>query len=78
MMGGAQALESTYARIAKHRVDRLRHLLDHPGILAADSSASRFLAFTKTVALQDSAADMDRNVGGFGSYHCPVARRGAL
>lgn len=52
MAGGVQALESTYARIAaKRRVDRLRHLLNDPGILAGDSSARRFLAFTKRVAL---------------------------
>ena len=50
---GTQALESIYARVvvAKRRVDRLCHLFDDPSILAADSSASRFLALPKTVAL---------------------------
>ena len=44
-------------------MDRLRHLLDDPSILAADSSASGFLALAKTVALSDSAAGMDRECG---------------
>ncbi len=79
MIAGSQALESTYAHaVAERCMDRLRRLLDDPGVLAPDSSASRFLAFATAVALSNSSADMDRNVGSFGSRHRTMARSTAL
>ncbi len=64
--------------VAKRGLDCLRHLLHDPGVLAADSSASGLLAFTKTLTLSDSLANVAGNVGNVGSGDCAVAQRIAL
>lgn len=64
--------------VAKRGLDCLRRLLHDPSLLAADSPTSGFLAFTKTLALSDSLANMDGNVGDFGGGDCAVAWRIAL
>lgn len=73
-----QQLESAYAAAPNHCLDPLRHLLNDPGLLAPDSSARRVLALTANVAVQNSPAHLDRNVGTHGHGDSPVARRPAL
>jgi hypothetical protein len=66
------------ARIKSRWLDRLRRLLNHPGVLAADSSEGRVLAFPPTIAVSDSPASLDWNVGPRGRNHGPLARHLAL
>src|SRR5579863_3038172 len=54
-------------------MDRLRHLLDHPDILAANPSARPVLALPPCLALQNTSAALDRNVGCRRRHHGSVA-----
>jgi len=70
-----QAVESTRADFAPNRrVDCVRHLLNDSGILAANSSARRILAFTSSVAIPHSSAFLDGNVGSRSRDHGAVAQ----
>ena len=60
----SQQVKSAYDDAASNRrVDRLRRLLNHPDILAADPSPSGVLALAPTITLQDSSSRLDWNVG---------------
>ena len=59
-------------------MDRLRHLLHNPLVLAAYPSPRRILAFTPDFAIQNPGARMDRNVGSRSCNHSPVARHRTL
>ena len=72
-------LESTHADAAPNRrLDRVRSRVDNSGVLAAHPSASRTVAFTPTITVQDSRARLGRHVGASGRDHSPLARRLAL
>ena len=72
----SEQVKSTHANAASNRrVDGLRRLLNDPGVLAADPSACRVLAFTPTISLQNSSSRMDWNVGARGHDHGSLARR---
>ena len=74
-----EQVKSTHANAAPNRwVDRLRRLLNHPGVLAGDPSPNRVLACTPAIAVPDSPAHLDRNVVGRGRDHGSLARRLAL
>jgi hypothetical protein len=73
-----EQVKSTDADVANRRMDRLRNLLNHPGVLAADPSASGVLAFAPAITVRDSPAHLDRNVGARGRDHGSLARRLAL
>ena len=73
-----QVKSSHDGAVANRRLDRLRRLLNHPGILAADSSASTVLAFATTFTVPDSASYLDRNVGADGRDYRSLARWLAL
>src|ERR1700677_4788984 len=69
-------VESTHGGIAPNgRVDCLRCLLNHPRVLAVDSSARRILEITATITVPDSAAGVDGNVGGRSRHHGALAQR---
>jgi len=74
-----QQVKSTHAHAVPNRwMVRLPGLLDHPGILVADPSASRILAFAPTIAISSSSSHLDRNVGDHGRDHVALARPLAL
>ena len=60
------------------RLDRLRHLLDDPRILAPHSPPRRLLALPATITLQNPSAPLDRNVGRRRHHHSPLVRRSPL
>jgi len=74
MSSATEQIKSTDANVANRRLDRLCRLLYDPRLLAADSPACRILALAPEIAVQNTPARVDGNVGSRDSSNNPVAR----
>src|ERR1700688_3160828 len=71
-------VESLHALVANPGMAGLRHLFDHPTLLADGSSAGASLASKRGLALPRSGSRLDRHVGRSGHADRPVAERNVL